>query len=168
MIFSFDEMKEKTRTFYHDLGCDLTEEETLTLAIQSLTMPCYANEYNQKYGEKIPNHSALATVGDAYWGVYILAIAFEPNSKKGDLTKDIKQTIGTNEQMNPLAEKWLSSFLFATNNDLNDNNSNEQNNKGYATALEAVIGFLFLKFPGKVFDILQKQFPDEIILNNRK
>ena len=168
MIISFDEMKEKTKTFYHDLGCDLTEEETLTLAIQSLTMPCYANEYNQKYGEKIPNHSALATVGDAYWGVYILAIAFEPNSKKGDLTNDIKQTIGTNKQMNPLAKEWLSPFLFATNNDLNDNNSNEQNNKGYATALEAVIGFLFLKFPGKVFDILQKQFPDEIILNNRK
>lgn len=156
MIFSFDEMKEKTRTFYQDLGCDLTED-TLDLAVQSLTMPCYANEFAQKFGEKIPNHSALATVGDAYWGAYILAIAFEPNSKKGDLTKNCKQTIGTNKQMNPLAEKWLSPFLFATNNDLIDNNSNGQNKKGYATALEAVIGFLFLKFPEKVFDILQKQ-----------
>lgn len=167
MIFSFDEMKEKTRTFYHDLGCDLTED-TLDLAVQSLTMPCYANEFYQRYGKKILNHSALATVGDAYWGAYILAVAFEPNSKKGDLTNNYKQTIGTNEQMNPLAEKRLSPFLFAINNDLKDNNSNGQNNKGYATALEAVIGFLFLKFPEKVFDILHKQIPDEIILNNRK
>ena len=40
--------------------------------------------------------------------------------------------------------------------------------EGYATALEAVIGFLFLKYPEKVFGILKKQFSDEIILNNRK
>ena len=74
----------------------------------------------------------------------------------------------TNEQMNPLAEKWLNRFLFAANNDLKDNNSDGQNTKGYATALEAVIGFLFLKYPEKVFGILKKQFSDEIILNNRK
>ena len=167
MIVPFDKMKEETEKFYEGLGCNLTKD-TIALAVQSLTMPCYANEYNQKYGEKIPDHSALATVGDAYWDVYILAIAFEPNSTKGNLTIDIKQKIGTNEQMNPLAEEWLKDFLFAANNDLKDNNSNGQNKKGYATALEAVIGFLFLKFPEKVFDILQKQFPDEIILNNRK
>ena len=167
MIIPIEKMRETTRSFYSNIGCELTDDN-IDLAVQSLTMPCYANEYAQKYGEKILNHSSLATVGDAYWEVYILAIAFEPNSKKGNLTNGIKQTIGTNEQMNPLAEKWLNRFLFAANNDLKDNNSDGQNTKGYATALEAVIGFLFLKYPEKVFGILRKQFSDEIILNNRK
>ena len=73
MIIPIEKMRETTRSFYSNIGCELTDDN-IDLAVQSLTMPCYANEYFQKFGEKILNHSSLATVGDAYWGVYILAI----------------------------------------------------------------------------------------------
>lgn len=164
MIFPLETMKEKTKKFYQDLGCDLDEkdEKDLNLAVQSLTMPCYANEFNQSHEVQLYNNFSLATVGDAYWGAFIVARKFTPDSTKGELSNEIKQKIGSNQEMNRLAEKLLKDHLFAENNDLTINDSDAPNTKGYATALEAVVGFLFLVYPEKVSSILEDRFADAL------
>lgn len=162
MSLPLNEMKEKARAFYSGLGFALTDDN-IDLAVQSLTMPCYANEFHAKYGVEIQNHASLATVGDAYWTAYILFITFTPQSSKSDLT-NLKQVIATNIYMDRLAKEWLKPFLFASNNDLTQNDKETGNAKGYATALEAVIGFLFLEYPTSVFDFLKSKFPIEKLI----
>lgn len=48
-----------------------------------------------------------------------------------------------NKELNIVGEQVLKDVLFARNNDLISNNDNE-NKKAYATAFEAIIGFIVL------------------------
>lgn len=164
MLKSKHVMEARAKAFYGGIGCPLTQEN-LSLAVCSLTMPCYANEFRQKFKEEIGDHSALATVGDACWSAFVLSEVFTPESTKEKLT-EIKQRVCTNDAMNSFAKEWLDLFLFYTNNDLQDNNAEGKNNgKGYATALEGVVGFLFLKYRDRVFDILRERFLKNVILS---
>ena len=59
-----------------------------------------------------------------------------------------EKEIVKNDRLNVIGKKMLcdedSIFLFASNNDLESNNDDHPNNKAYATAFEAVIGFISL------------------------
>jgi len=105
-ILSYDEMQERTKQYYAGLGIELNDDN-LSLGVQSLTMPSYANEYNQTHLEKINDHRSLATLGDACWGVFILVTAFSPTVTKGQLSNDIKNKVCSNEEMNKLANKFV-------------------------------------------------------------
>lgn len=114
--------------------------------VQSLTMPEYAKEYNDKHNEKIKDHRALSSVGDAICGAYIMLKEYNIDITSEELTD--KKKIVTNEHLNIIGENLLSNKLFAINNDLK-----EGNKKSYATAFEAVIGFIN---KNKVDEILNK------------
>lgn len=62
-----------------------------------------------------------------------------------------KKKIVTNEHLNIIGKNLLSNKLFAMNNDLK-----EGNKKSYATAFEAVIGFISIINKNKVDEILNK------------
>jgi dsRNA-specific ribonuclease len=59
-----------------------------------------------------------------------------------------------NDHLNIIGKKLLEGRLFATNNDLDSNNEIE-NKKSYATAFEAIIGFVSLINLDKAFEILK-------------
>ena len=61
--------------------------------------------------------------------------------------------------MNIYGEEWLKDWLFATANDLYEDGGVRKNKKGYATAFESVVGFLYLRYPSKVMNILRTHFP---------
>lgn len=135
-IYSFEEMEEKTRKFYNHLGCAEISEELLRDAIASLTMPQYAKIFNDKNKNmKINDHRALATLGDAICGSLLLTKKYNYDSKPKELTF-VKKLL-TNENLNVKGKELLNDNLFHLNNDLKENNK-----KSYATAFEAVIGFL--------------------------
>lgn len=51
-MYTLKEMKEKSLEFYKGLNVE-TSQENILLAVRSLTMPQYAKEYKDKYGETI-------------------------------------------------------------------------------------------------------------------
>ena len=139
-LLTFDEMKEKAKKFYKDLGVNVPDDK-INLAVYSLTMPQYENAYNSKNDSKIFDHSALATVGDAVCAAYLMLKEYSDGLNKEDLTK--KKSKLKNEKLNKIGEKMCGGKLFASNNDLESNNDKE-NKKAYATAFEAVVGFIAL------------------------
>ncbi len=139
-LLTFDEMTEKAINFYKELGVDVPDDK-INRAVYSLTMPQYAKVYNDKNDQKIFDHRALATVGDAVCAAYLMLKECSDGLSEGELT-DKKDKL-ENEELNKIGEKMCGGKLFAFNNDLESNNENE-NKKAYATAFEAVIGFIAL------------------------
>ena len=74
---------------------------------------------------------------------------FNTNSTQEELTD--KKKIVTNKHLNIIGKNLLLNKLFAINNDLK-----EENKKSYATAFEAVIGFIGILDRNKVYEILDK------------
>lgn len=147
-MLTLKEMIKLTIEFYNSLGIKISKEDEM-MAVQSLTMPEYAKEYNDKHNEKINDHRALSTVGDAICGAYIMLKEYNIDVTSEELTD--KKKIVTNEHLNIIGETLLSNKLFAMNNDLK-----EGNKKSYATAFEAVIGFISIINKNKVDEILNK------------
>ena len=144
-MYTLKEMKEKSLEFYKGLNVE-TSQENILLAVRSLTMPQYAKEYKDKYGETIGDHTALATVGDAVCGAFLMLDRYTDEKTSKTLTEE--KEIVKNDRLNVIGKKMLCDedgiFLFASNNDLESNNEDHPNKKAYATAFEAVIGFISL------------------------
>lgn len=158
MILTYSQMEERARSFYATLGVTLTKRD-LPLAIQSLAMPEYTKIYNDANRTcPIHDNDSLATVGDAVFYVYVLELCFTPRSSEGFLT-DKKAKYCANETMNVYGEEWLRDWLFATHTDLYEEGRELPNRKGYATAFEAVVGFLYLRARDRVEQILCDRYP---------
>ena len=71
MLSTYEEMRERAFEFYDDLQINIPKIY-VDLAVRSLTMPQYAKEYQDKYGDTIGDHTALATVGDAVCGAFLM------------------------------------------------------------------------------------------------
>ena len=109
-----------------------------------------AKEYNDKNKQNtINDHRALATVGDAICGSYVMLKEYKSNITSEELSN--KKSIVKNENLNNIGKNLLQNKLFAVNNDLT-----EKNIKSYATAFEAVIGFSGILDKNKVNSILDK------------
>ena len=137
----FKEMQEKSIQFYKLLNIDILQKDII-LAVTSLTMPQYAKEYKDKYNLNIGDHRARATVGDAVCGAFVMLEEYTEAMTSNDLN-DSKARL-QNEKLNLVGERMLKGVLFASNNDLESNNEDHPNKKAYATAFEAVIGFIAL------------------------
>ena len=127
-------MIEETKKFYDGIGItDLKglEEE----AVVSLTTGSYANQYKQKFSEKIYDNESLATLGDAVCSAILLKKEYKKEKSMEDMN-GLKKRL-TNKELNIVGEKMLKDKLFSANGDLGGD-------KGYATAFEAVIGFVSL------------------------
>lgn len=138
-ILTIDEMIIKAKEFYRDkINLELKNEHTI-LAVQSLVMPSYKEEFNNinTISKHINDHRSLATLGDAVFSTYILQSTFTSKSTMKELTEEIKNKICSNAVMNIFGKKF-ENYLFWSNNDLN-----ESNKKSYATVFEAIIGFIF-------------------------
>ena len=59
MLLTYEEMRERAFEFYDDLQINIPKIY-VDLAVRSLTMPQYAKEYQDKYGDTIGDHTALA------------------------------------------------------------------------------------------------------------
>lgn len=144
-MYTLKEMKEKSLEFYKGLNVE-TSQENILLAVRSLTMPQYAKEYKDKYGETIGDHTALATVGDAVCGAFLMLDRYTDEKTSKTLTEE--KEIVKNDRLNVIGKKMLCDedgiFIFASNNDLESNNEDHPNKKAYATAFEAIIGFIAL------------------------
>ena len=144
-MYTLKEMKEKSLEFYKGLNVE-TSQENILLAVRSLTMPQYAKEYKDKYGETIGDHTALATVGDAVCGAFLMLDRYTDEKTSKTLTEE--KEIVKNDRLNVIGKKMLCDedgiFLFSSNNDLESNNEDHPNKKAYATAFEAIIGFIAL------------------------
>lgn len=141
MLLTYEEMREKAFKFYDDLQINIPKKYA-DLAVRSLTMPQYAKEYQDKYNQYIGDHRALATVGDAVCEAFVMLNEYNDALTSDDLDK--KKEGLQNEGLNFAGEKMLNGVLFASNNDLKSNNADHPNKKAYATAFEAVIGFISL------------------------
>lgn len=71
MLSTYEEMSEKASRFYEDLQIKIPDQY-VDLAVRSLTMPQYAKEYNDSNNHPIGDHRALATVGDAVCGAFLM------------------------------------------------------------------------------------------------
>lgn len=140
-MYMFKEMQEKSIQFYKLLNIDILQKDII-LAVRSLTMPQYAKEYKDKYNLNIGDHRALATVGDAVCGAFVMLEEYTEAMTSNDLN-DSKARL-QNEKLNLVGERMLKGVLFASNNDLESNNEDHPNKKAYATAFEAIIGFIAL------------------------
>ena len=149
-MLTLKEMIKLTIEFYNLLEIEISKKDEM-MAVQSLTMPDYAKEYNDKHNEKIKDHRALSTVGDAICGAYIMLKEYNMNITSEELTD--KKKMVTNEHLNIIGKNLLLNKLFAINNDLK-----EENKKSYATAFETVIGFIGILDTNKVYEILDKYF----------
>lgn len=136
----FNEMKQITVDFYKTIGIDDIPEKYLHLAVMSLTMPEYSKEYKDHFKDEIGNHSALATVGDSVCEAFLMLNSYPCDSYNITAEKmSGKKSSLTNVNLNKIGEELLKDHLFYRNNDLKDGNI-----KSYATAFEAVIGFIAL------------------------
>ena len=150
----YEDMVNNTVSFYMNLGVSIPKKY-IKIAVASLTMPDFAYCYNSKQSllsnkNKIHDHTALATVGDAVLSAYLMIKKYEDGVTKDMLTNE-KQIL-KNDHLNIVGEKLLKNNLFAYNNDIKDGNK-----KDYATAFEAVIGFISLLGIKKVFKILDER-----------
>ena len=140
-MYTLKEMNEKSLNFYKGLNVEISQEN-IPLAVRSLAMPQYAKEYQDKYNQCIGDHRALATVGDAVCEAFVMLNEYNDDLTSDDLDK--KKEGLQNEKLNFVGEQMLKGVLFASNNDLKSNNEDHPNKKAYATAFEAVIGFIAL------------------------
>ena len=141
MLLTYEEMRERAFEFYDDLQINIPKIY-VDLAVRSLTMPQYAKEYQDKYNQCIGDHRALATVGDAVCEAFVMLNEYNDDLTSDDLDK--KKESLQNEKLNCVGERMLKGVLFTSNNDLESNNEDYPNKKAYATAFEAVIGFIAL------------------------
>lgn len=150
---TYQEMLEQTVEFYNGLGITIPKEKK-ELAVQSLTMSQYAKEYNDINDIKIYNNNGLATVGDAVCGAWLMINSFTKEKTKKEL-HDKKGKL-TNANLNGTGKELLERFLFASNNDLISNEKDKPHKKAYATAFEAVIGFIAFCDYSKIESVLKK------------
>ena len=141
MLLTYEEMSERAFWFYDDLQINI-QKKYADLAVRSLTMPQYAKEYQDKYNQCIGDHRALATVGDAVCEAFVMLKEYNDALTADDLDK--KKESLQNEKLNLVGERMLKGVLFTSNNDLESNNDDHPNKKAYATAFEAIIGFVAL------------------------
>ena len=137
----YEEMSERASKFYDYLQINIPKKY-VALAVRSLTMPQYAKECQDKYNQCIGDHRALATVGDAVCEAFVMLNEYNDALTSDDLDK--KKESLQNEKLNFVGERMLKDVLFASNNDLESKNEDHPNKKAYATAFEAVIGFIAL------------------------
>ena len=144
---SYEDMKKNTIRFYNDVFHIDTEGNNYELAIQSLVMPEYMKEFNEskmKPETRIYNNGSLATLGDTVISTFLMDRYFRKEITSEQLSEYKK--MATNKELNRLGEKYLESILFCRNYDLYYEESEGdliQNRKGYASAFEAVIGFIY-------------------------
>lgn len=146
--YTYDEMIDLTKNFYDTLEINIPQKY-IKRAVASLTMAEYAKCFNDKTNSEIYDHRALATVGDAVCGAYRMINKYKDESTMSSLTGE--KFILQNDQLNITGKRLLEGKLFAYNNDLKDGNI-----KDYATAFEAVIGFISLLDIKKAFKVLDK------------
>ena len=165
-LLDYSEMVTRTKEFYNSLNIDIPEER-LEEAVISLSMPKYVEEFN-KDKDNIKNHvslkndhRALATVGDAICEACWMKEKYTIDSTSGKLTKE-KQAL-TNVNFNIIGKKFLDGILFARGTDLISSNPCE-NKKSYATAFEAVIGFISLFNLDSAFKIVKEKLEDEKLI----
>ncbi len=91
----------------------------------------------------------MATVGDSVCGAFLMLNKFNSEKTKSDMTKE--KVVLKNRNLISISKSLFkdSGLPFAKNNDLlnSDETSAPEpklNKKGYATAFEAVVGFLAL------------------------
>jgi 23S rRNA maturation mini-RNase III len=144
---SYEDMKKNTIRFYNDVFQINTEGNNHELAIQSLVMPEYMKEFNEskmKPETRIYNNGSLATLGDTVISTFLMNRYFKKEITPEHLSE--YKRMATNKELNQLGQKVLISILFYRNNDLYYEESEgdlTQNRKGYASAFEAVVGFLY-------------------------
>lgn len=110
--------------------------------LQAITCPSYAKEYNDVHQQKIRDHQSLATVGDTILKAYLAVQLFLEDEQitKSELTEE-KSSLENNENLNEIGKNLgLKEILLYRNNDLDD-----ENKKSYATAIEAIIGAIYLE-----------------------
>ena len=109
------------------------------IIIQALTCSGFAKEYNDVSKFKILDHDGLGTLGDALLKALISESLFrgDPSISRGSLTDD-KRKLENNPQLQSFGITMkLESILFSRNTDLDGN-------KKLATAIEAIIGAIYL------------------------
>ena len=151
-MYSYEDMKNMTIEFYNSIGIkDL--KDRIDEAVISLTMPQYKQVFNddknnRNNGIKIKNdHRALSTVGDAICEAYWMKEKYNISSTQETLTNE--KDVLMNEHLSIIGKELLEGKLFYANNDLDDSNT-----KSYATAFEAVVGFISLIDINKAFKFL--------------
>ena len=169
-LLEYSKMVTRTKEFYNSLYIDIPDER-LEEAVISLTMPKYYEEFNdnrknRRNKKSLKNHhGALSTVGDAVCGAYWMKEKYTIKSTQEELTKE--KDVLTNSHLNILGKKLLEGKLFNTTTDLTNSNDNE-NKKAYATAFEAVIGFISLIDPNKASEILDRYLNKEDLIINKE
>ena len=145
----YEKLVDKTKKFYEilDVKIDNKDSELIELAITSLTMPVFAKEYNDVNTKKIHDYRCLATVGDSICTSLLMMEKFKKNLSMEEMTQ--KKGKLQNKNLNIIGKKLLEGYLFAKNNDLS-------NKKAYATAFEAVIGFLAFFNLNKAKEVFDK------------
>lgn len=136
MKFDYDELKNKTLKFYESISIEVPINK-LECAVQSLTMSQFAKEYNVVNEKEIYDNRVLATLGDAICGAFVIKKEFKNDISADDLTK--KKKVVTNKNLNKIGKELLEGKIFFSNTDID-----EKNTKAYATAFEAIVGFISL------------------------
>lgn len=118
------------------VGEKLKDPQIIT---QALTCSGFAKEYNDVSNDKILDHDGLATFGDALLKALISESLFrnEPSITRGSLT-DEKRMLENNPELQSIGKQLrIQTILFQRNNEINGN-------KKLATAIEALIGAIYL------------------------
>lgn len=118
------------------VGEKLKDPQIIT---QALTCSGFAKEYNDVSNDKILDHDGLATFGDALLRALISESLFmnDPSITPGSLT-DEKRMLENNPELQSIGKQLkIDTILFQRNNEINGN-------KKLATAIEALIGAIYL------------------------
>lgn len=118
------------------VGEKLKDPQIIT---QALTCSGFAKEYNDVSNHKILDHDGLATFGDALLKALISESLFknDPSITRGSLT-DEKRMLENNPELQSIGKQLkIDTILFQRNNEINGN-------KKLATAIEALIGAIYL------------------------
>lgn len=153
-ILEYEKMVELAKKFYKELKVEIPKEK-ISEAVASLTMPQYAEQYKNKYHKEIQDHRGLATLGDASCAAIHLKNYYSLD-KTDEAMNKLKKKL-ENKEFNVIGKELLEGKLFSANNDLDD-----QNTKSYATAFEAVIGFVYLVDEQKSQELIKKHIVYEI------
>lgn len=118
------------------VGEKLKDSQIIT---QALTCSGFAKEYNDVSNDKILDHDGLATFGDALLKALISESLFknDPSITRGSLT-DEKRMLENNPELQSIGKQLkIDTILFQRNNEISGN-------KKLATAIEALIGAIYL------------------------
>ena len=128
-------------------GSKINQLETLVgvilndpiIALQALTCSGFAKQYNDVSNDKILDHDGLATLGDAVLKTIIAENLFrkDPSISSGSLTI-VKRDLENNPELQSIGQALqIKYLLFSCNNETDGN-------KKLATAIEAIIGAIYL------------------------